>query len=198
MLINYLDSMKTEDIDNLFGRINRIKKRLNIKDGDGASWECCLENGEKHKYILKGIKSPEEVEDDIANIFIWLWSLKDYIKKSFDNIVPIEKQVNANHHLSICADLANGLKHGGLDRNSRSGKRPVLGKLKYKIPQLAIKELSFGAFSVGIDINNAHLVEWGMPILDDLSNPIGDAFECLDHCITAWESIISDLEKGKS
>jgi len=189
--------MKTEDIDNLFGRISRIKKRLNIKNGDGASWECCLENGEKHKYILKGIKSPEEVEDDIANVFIWLWSLKDYMKKSFNN-ASIETKVDANQHLSICADLANGLKHGGLDRNGRSGKRPVLGRLKYKIPQAAIKELSFGASTVGIDINNAHLVEWGMPILDDSSNSIGDAFEYLDHCVTAWESIISDLEEGKS
>jgi hypothetical protein len=189
--------MKTDGINKLFGRINRIKNRLGIKDGVGTSWDCSLENGEIHKYILKGIKSPEEVEDDIASAFIWLWGLKDHIKKYAKNGDVVEAQVNGNSYLSICADLANGLKHGGLDRKSRSGKTPSLGNLKYHIPQAAIKELAFGAFDVSIDINNAHLVSWEMPILDNQNNAIGDAFDYLDHCINAWELIINDQQKGR-
>lgn len=190
--------MKTDDIDKLFGRINRIKDRIGIKEGSGASWDCSLENGEVHKYILKGIKSPEEVGDDIENAFVWLWSLKDHIKKTAKDGDALERQVNGNSYLSVCADLANGLKHGGLDRKSRSGKIPSFGNLKYHIPQGAIKELAFGAFDVGIDINNAHLVNWEMPILDNQSNIIGEAFDCLDQCINAWESIIDDQKKKES
>jgi len=188
--------MKTEDINKLFGRINRIKTRLGIKDGAGTSWDCSLENGEVHKYTLKGVKSPEEVEDDVANAFLWLWSLKDHIKKCSQNGDWVESQINSNDYLSVCADLANGLKHGGLDRKSRSGKTPKLGKLKYQIPQTAIKELAFGAFDVGIDVKDAQLVAWEMPILDGQDNLIGDAFEYLDHCINAWELIINDQQKG--
>ncbi len=190
--------MKTDDIDKLFDRINRIKSRLGIKKGEGANWSCALENGEIHKYILKGIKSPEEVEDDIANAFVWLWSLKDHIKKTAKDGDAVERQVNGNSYLSVCADLANGLKHGGLDRKSRSDKTPSFGNLKYHIPQGAIKELAFGAFDVSIDINNAHLVNWEMPILDNQNNTIGDVFDYLDHCINAWESIIDGQKKGKS
>ncbi|RLE44683.1 hypothetical protein DRJ25_06480 [Candidatus Woesearchaeota archaeon] len=187
--------MKSENIKKLFGRIDRIKNRLGIKCGVGTSWVCSFENGEIHKYTLKGVKFPEEIEDDIASAFIWLWSIKDNIKKMCKDDQWVEAQVNSNPYLCICADLANALKHGGLDRKSRSGKNPMLGKLKYKIPQAAIKELSFGASTVGIDINNAHLVEWGMPILDDSSNSVGDAFEYLDHCLNAWDLIIESLHK---
>ena len=187
--------MNTEGINKLFGRINRIKNRLDIKDGNGASWDYAFENGEVHKYILNGVKSPEEVEDDISNAFVWLWSLKDHIKKNFKD-ADVEAKVNGNPYLCISADLANGLKHGGLDRTPRSSKKPKLGRLKYQIPQAAIGQLAFGAFEVAIDVNNAHLVVLEMPILDEHDNLIGDAFEYLDKCVNAWESIIDTMQKG--
>ena len=190
--------MKTEDVNKLFGRINRIKERLEIKDGLGTSWDYAFENGEVHKYILNGVKSSEEIEDDIANAFHWLWSLKDHIKKLTQGGKQFELQVNANPYLVICADLANGEKHGGLDRTPRSGKKPKLGRLKYQIPQAAIGQLSFGAFDVKIDVNNAHLVILEMPILDEADNLIGDAFEYLEKCINAWEAIIDNMQKGTS
>ena len=185
--------MKTEGINKLFGRINRIKNRLDIKDGNGTSWDYAFENGEVHKYILNGVKSPEEIEDDIANVFHWLWSLKDHIKKSSKQGDFVESQVNGNPYLCICADLANGEKHGGLDRTPRSGKKPKLGRLKYQIPQAAIGQLAFGAVEVAIDVNNAHLVVLEMPILDEGDNFIGDAFEYLEKCIDAWESIMETM-----
>ncbi|MEK6560726.1 MAG: hypothetical protein AABZ07_03245 [Nitrospirota bacterium] len=189
--------MNTEDINNLFARINRIKTRLEIKDGLGTRWDYKFENGEVHKYILNGVKSPEEIGDDIANAFVWLWSLKDHIKKSSKQGDFVESQVNGNPYLCICADLANGEKHGGLDRTSRSGKKPKLGRLKYQIPQAAIGQLAFGAFDVNIDVNNAHLVVLEMSILDEGDNLIGDAFEYLDKCINAWESIMQTMQKDQ-
>ena len=190
--------MITEDINKLFGRINRIKTRLESKDGLGTSWDCALDDGVVHKYTLNGIKNPEEIEDDIANAFHWLWSLKDHIKKSSNQGDFVEAQINGNSYLCICADLANGEKHGGLDRPSRSGKNPKLGRLKYQIPQAAMAQIAFGAFDVKIDVNNAHLVVLEMPILDECDNFIGDAFEYLEKCINAWESIIDNMQKRSS
>ena len=189
--------METKEIKKLFKRISRINDRLNIKDGRGTSWDYAFENGEIHKYTVQGIKSPEEAEDDVANVFHWLWSLKDHIKKVCKDKNWVESQVNKNPYLCICADLDNASKHGGLERPSRSGKKPKLGRLKYQIPKSAIAQLAFGAFDVKIDVNNAHLVDLEMPILDENNNIIGDAFEYLDKCIEAWESIMQTIQRDQ-
>ena len=31
-----------------------------------------------------GVKAPEQLEDDFLNLFIWTWSLKDYLKSCFE------------------------------------------------------------------------------------------------------------------
>lgn len=136
---------------------------------------------------MNGIKSPEDIEDDIANAFIWLWSLKDHIKKFSKDGDGVESQINDNFYLCICADLANASKHDGLSRKSRSGKNPKLGRLKYNVPQTAIAQLAVGAFDVSINVNNANLVVLEMPIVDSNEKFIGDAFEYIDKCISAWE-----------
>jgi len=187
--------MNSENLIKLFERIKRIKDRLKIKDGIGTNWQYSFNDGEIHKYTLKGVKPPEEIEDDISNVFLWLWSLKDYLAKYLGCKEWIELQVNSNKYLSICADLANILKHGELDKKSRSGKNPILGKLKYKIPQAAVKELSIGASSIDIDVSKAHIVVLEMPIFDEKGNVIGDAFEYIDQCLTAWDSILDRANK---
>jgi hypothetical protein len=30
-----------------------------------------------------GVKAPEQLEDDFLNLFVWTWSLKDYLKSCF-------------------------------------------------------------------------------------------------------------------
>ena len=66
----------------IVSRIKRIRTRVDVKSGEGTEWAVKFPDGETHEYAINGIKPFEEFEDDIENIFVWLWSLKDYVKHS--------------------------------------------------------------------------------------------------------------------
>ena len=192
--------MNLSDIENIFERALRIRKRLHIKDGEGMSWSYRIENNEIHKIILNGIKSPEQFEDDIESTFIWLWSLKDYVKKySIDNGFTkkwLEAKIDSDFHLAVCADIANTLKHGGLNREGRSKRKPVLQSLKYDVPQAAISKITVRPFEVETDIKKPGLVSLTMDVLDKDGKRLGDAFKFLDYGIKAWDGIINEVEKS--
>lgn len=125
--------MNFSDLENIFDRAKRIRSRLDIKDGTGTNWSHTFEDNETHEYEINGVKPPEDIQDDIESAFVWLWSLKDYVKKysvkeGFSS-GWVETKINSDHYLCICADIANSVKHGGLDKKSRSNKRPRLGSV---------------------------------------------------------------------
>ena len=192
--------MDLSELEKLLGRADRIRKKICIKDGEGAKWSYTFDNGETHFYSIKGIKPPEEIEDEITTMFLWLWSLKDYVKKYVINKGKskswVESKVNADPYLCICADIANSLKHGGLDPkfNTRSNKNPTLGKINYQIPQKAMGSITFGAFDVGLKVDKPSLVILEMPVLDKNGRVLGDAFKYLDYGLKAWEDIVSEAE----
>lgn len=192
--------MNLSDLEKLLKRADRFRKKLQIKNGAGEKWSYTFENGETHFYSIEGIKSSEEVEDEITTMFIWLWNLKDYVKKYAVNNGKskqwIEVKVNADPHLCVCADIANSLKHGGLDPKfkARSNKNPRLGKLKYQTPQEAMESISFSSFKVGLKIGNPALVDLEMPVLDHSGKIIGDAFKYLEYSLKAWEGFVKEAE----
>lgn len=192
--------MDFEELENLFCRARRLRARLGAKEGVGASWSATLENGEIHRYSLSGVKAPDEVQDDIESLFVWLWSLKDHVKKFLEakgkGSAWVESEISADQYLSICADIANRAKHGGLDRGSRSGKYPKLGQLKYQVPQTAVSSITVGAFDVGINIARPRQVVLEMPVLGDDGRCLGDAFKYLDYALKGWEKIIDRAEKA--
>lgn len=102
-------------------------------------------------------------------MFIWLWSLKDYVKKyAVKNGMHkkwIDEKVNSDQDLCICADIANSLKHGGLDHDPRSGEFPQLGVLKYQMPQKAIESILVGANAQHVKVTHPELVKLEMPVL---------------------------------
>lgn len=191
--------MDFAELEKLLRRIDRFRIKLQIKDGEGEKWSYTFENGEKHFYSIAGVKSAEEVEDEIETMFIWLWNLKDYVKKYALNRGKgkqwIEVKVNADPYLCVCADIANSLKHGGLDPKftPRSNKNPKLGKLKYHVPQEALGSISFGASDVGLEIENSSLVKLEMPVFDQKNKIIGDAFKYLDYSLKAWENFVKEV-----
>ncbi len=192
--------MNIESLNKILDRANRFRKRLNLKDGEGTSWTYTFENGETHKYIISGLKPPEEVADDIESGFIWLWSLKDYVKKyalsKGKSKQLVESKINLDPYLCICADIANSSKHGGLDLGSRSGKYPKLGNLKYEVPQQALEKITFRAFEVETDIGKPELVTFEMPVYDEHGKYLGDAFKYLDYALKAWESLVDEIDKA--
>ena len=192
--------MNYSDLIKLLERADRFRKKLNANNGEGTTWPFTFENGETHFYSIDKIKPADEVEDELTSAFVWLWSLKDYVKKYAVSKGKsrdwVEVTVNADPYLCVCADIANSLKHGGLDRRSRSNKKLKLGSLKYNVPQEAMKEISIGAFDVNLNISNPSLVQLEMAVLSDDNKYIGDAFKYLDYSLKTWERIVSDAENN--
>ncbi|MBC8659524.1 hypothetical protein H1X88_22500 [Vibrio parahaemolyticus] len=59
----------------------------------------------------------EELSDDFYSFFVWCYHIKDWLIQRDDvDTTEIEKFINVNESLSICADMANGTKHYNLKR----------------------------------------------------------------------------------
>lgn len=190
------------DLEKVLERANHFRKKLQLKEGEGTSWPYTFENGETHFYTINGIKPAEEVEVEIESMFIWLWNLRDYVTKYMVNNGKsktwVKAQFSADPHLCVCADIANSLKHGGLDPKHEpwSNKNPKLGRLTCHIPQNALGELTFGAFKVDLKVSNSSLVKLEMPILSENGEILGDAFKYLEYCLYSWENIVNAAKEN--
>ena len=102
--------MNVTDVVNIFKRIERLSDRLSKKAGEGYRWNYKFPDGLEVTYILKNVRSLDEIEDEISNAFIWLWNLKDYLKelsKSVDELYTnIEIFVNLSQDLYVSADVS--------------------------------------------------------------------------------------------
>jgi hypothetical protein len=132
-------------------------------------------------------------------MFVWLWSFKDYLKVYAQSLGKsgrwVEAEASADPCLSMCADIANRVKHGNL-RESRSGKYAQLGKLTYSVPQEAMGKITVRAFEVELDVSNSSLVTFEMPVLEGSGRAIGDAFKFLERGIVRWEELLSEIESA--
>lgn len=108
----------------------------------------------------------------------------------------IELKINSDKDLCICADLANSLKHGGLDRKPRSGESPKLAALKYQMPQKAIESILVGANFQHVVVSHPELVKLEMPVLGDSGQLLGDAFKFLEHALSTWENIVKEVDNA--
>lgn len=175
--------MTRTEIDKLFERLARHAKATKSHSGEGSAWQCTLPNGEVHTYGMVGVRRHAEAMDSAENLIKWIWDSKDYLKKRAESVgkegARIEGHVNQNIFLSVCADLANGLKHGGLDksRKPRSQMSPRLGEISFTFPQAAIGSLVFGDHHVAVNVSDPDRVEVKLPILAENSDLIGDAFD---------------------
>ncbi|MGS2743215.1 hypothetical protein ACU6TU_06405 [Halomonas sp. LS-001] len=186
--------MTLNQVSSLLEKIKRIQINLGSLDGDGFEWALTHEDLGYQEYSIKGIKEPKELQDEIENGFIWLWSLKDYVKKyslaQGKDKKWVDNQVNNTECLCLCADIANSLKHGGIDRDSRSGKKPTLSEVAYKIPQEGINKLTLYADRVETVVSDTSTVKVSMDINDLKSGKLGDAFELINKCLIEWKKII--------
>ena len=104
--------------------------------------------------------------------------------------------MNHDRNLSVCADLANRLKHRTLDRRSRSGLNPSFGKVNYQAPLEAIASLTVRAFEVDISIEDPGLVNISLPVLDGTGERIGDAFDYAEKAIFVLEQLRGEIESA--
>ena len=192
--------MTRAEIDKLFERLARHAKATKRHGGEGSAWQCTLPNGEVHTYGMVGVRTHAEAMDSAENLIKWIWDSKDYLKKRAESVgkkgARIEEYVNQNIFLSVCADLANGLKQGGLDksRKPRSQMSPRLGEVSFTFPQAAIGSLVFGDHHVAVNVSDPDKVEVKLPILAENGDLIGDAFDFAYQAIQALEKLRNEVE----
>jgi hypothetical protein len=65
--------------------------------------------------------SDYQLKQKIKPLIIYLWNEKDWMIKRYPTKKKeIEEYVNNSKYIKVVADLANSLKHGGLDKRPRS------------------------------------------------------------------------------
>lgn len=188
-----MQSITNEDFQGLVDRVNRLQKNIDTKTSLGYTNKFTLDDGKEHTYTFVGIKSPEQLGDEIITIFVWIWSMKDYLKeiviKNGGNPNSIEEIVNSEMPLRIVADIANKGKHGIL-KKSRSGKFPCLCNVGITIPSACLNSISVGAFSVDLSIKNAEAAELHASIAFEKEGFLEiDAFDVIRNAIKSWEEL---------
>jgi hypothetical protein len=178
-----------QDITDLYGRIKRLHTRLADTSGDGFEWK--VEVGEViHSYHVSAMKSPKEIEDDIAALAVWLWSMKDYfqalLRSAGKDTMQVGLFVDTQSSLKLCSDIANSAKHLHLS-HSKSGLFARAGKLQWSIPQAAVSSLVIEATSIQIDLSDPARVLVEMPILDRKGNVVGEGIAVCREATEAWE-----------
>lgn len=189
--------MTGTQISKLFERLGRLVEATKQNAGEGSSWEYTFPDGETHRYVIRGLRSHAEAEDSAFNLIIWIWNAKDYLKRRAkahgQNAQAIEDIVTADSALAICADLANCLKHGGLNQ-SRSKRYPKFGVMSFAAPQTAVGSLTFRVFEVEIEIADPSLVKFSLPVLDQSNVEMGDAFEFAARALSVLEQLKARIE----
>jgi hypothetical protein len=187
--------MDNDKLSELRARIQRGLSTVHVKASAGFTNSFWMEDGNKHHYSAFGVKSPEQLNDELLNLFVWVWSFKDYLKNAFLNsgldAQIVEETVNKRACLQYVADVANAAKHGKL-RESRSGKFAELADVGWSVPQHAIQKISVGAFNVDIHVHNPHAVELHASIKPRVGDAL-DAFRVLEDAMSVWEAELLPL-----
>jgi hypothetical protein len=187
------------DVEVLFARARRFQTRILAQRGDGATWTFTFPDGITERYTIRGMQPVEDLEADVASLFVWTWSLKDYLRvlAGERGVSPqrVEDLVNRTPALSLLGDVTNHLKHLKLRKKMiRSGAVPHLGRPGYKIEGVHnLKSLEFSAAGVVIEPARAEDVQIDFPVLDPANHVIADAIVLLGSCLTYWEQELAAL-----
>jgi len=194
--------LKLADLYELFERISWIENALQQKAGAGTGWDYTFPDGSTTKYQITNVKTPAQLKDLFANLAVWTWSIKDYFKALAEqqgtDPQAVEEFVNGDPSLPICADLANFLKHGQLNK-SRSGRWPTIGESTYKIDvnPTSVKSILFGAGGlVTLDVADPQQVEISFKVTFSKGEILGDGLEILRDGIASWETLRERFESA--
>ena len=182
--------MNKSDFAKLYDRVERSHDSVYSKASSGFVQSHKRPDGSSSHIEVVGIKPPEQLEDELLNLFIWLWSMKDYLKTlcATRGIAGnrIEHIANVERSLSIAADIANRAKHGVL-RESRRGHFAKLQNVGISIPLAALASIAFHKptikFTVNIPENAELFAEIGF---DSGLAPI-DAFQTASQALSSWQ-----------
>jgi hypothetical protein len=184
------------EVNDLVERMRRLIRRTEVTPGQGQVWSAEVPAYGIQTYRLTGMKSPAEIEDDLSSLGLWVWSMKDYLKKLVQSRggdpEDVERYVDSTSDLRICADIANTAKHTQLSR-SRTGRYLRAGRPTFAIPQAALGSLTFLENEVRVDVSKPELVTFAYPLVDDSGKEIGDAMKHLEAGLAAWEKYVEQI-----
>lgn len=175
----------------LRSRVQRAYATVHAKACIGFVKQQIAQDGSCCPIEVRGVKSPEQLEDELLNLYIWIWSMKDYLKELCrrEGVNPqrIEDLVNTESSLMIAADIANRAKHGEL-RQSRTGDFAKLEGVQVSLPQGALESICFRDSTIQIDVAIPDDAELTATIAFDSGAPSQNAFVVAQHAISAWET----------
>lgn len=146
---------------------------------------------ERMRRIYQGIFSShhtrEEYEDDATSFFLHCFHIRDWIlhlNKVGITAQRLDRFIDANADLRICADLCNGSKHCVLTRTPRSGAQP----------SVAARSYSASTWITGA--GGGEVLQARYTVMT-ASGP-RDALELAENCMTLWQGFISDMTNASS
>lgn len=140
----------------------------------------------------------EEICDLAEDLVKTIWDCKDRIKKLADQKeigkVVFWNEIKKNKELCIVADLANTIKHDGLNKPPLSGIKPVINGVRNyakgngdEIYSRKGKDItvyrSLTDYEIFASIRN----------LEDQQNELGEVFAFCELAVTQWQSVIDNL-----
>lgn len=198
--------MTLADLEAIRSRISRAFRVVKQASGDGYETSYQAEGTEfMTRFRAVGLKAPEQLEDDFLNLFIWTWSLKDYLKGVFVshgmNAQEVEDIANNSRALAYVADIANRAKHGYLQK-SRSGEFAELVGVGFDVPQESIAQITFSGPEVTLHVKGSQLIR----IRASVRLPSGEkmnALAVLTEAMDTWErraltriGVLSSFRRG--
>ncbi len=123
-------------------------------------------------------------KDEVYAFFMNCYHLKDWIISDDELNFPEKKNlterfINHNHHLSVCADICNSLKHLKLSSRPRSGSEPKFAGAHY-----------------GLELGGQQPRIKAKYVVETADGPM-DAFELATRCLDAWRSFLNDHATAK-
>ncbi len=183
--------MTPADLDAIRSRIHRAYSAVRDASGSGYKTSYQVEGTEfTTNFKAVGLKAPEQLEDDFLNLFLWTWSLKDYLKSSFQakglRGEFVEDEANKCQALTYVADIANRAKHGEL-RKSRSGEYAKLIDVGFNVPQECIAWFAVAGPDVTVCIKDPQMVEIRATV-ETKSGARFEALSVLKEAMECWET----------
>lgn len=183
--------MTPADLDAIRSRIKRASAAVRYASGSGYQTSYWAEGTDfMTNFKAIGVKAPEQLEDDFLNLFVWIWSLKDYLKSCFVakglGAKAVEEEVNRCQALTFVADIANRAKHGDL-RESRSGEYAELVDVGFNAPQECIEQITFEGPVVTLQIKDPQMVSIYATVATR-SGSRYDALVVLNEAMEYWET----------
>ena len=161
-----------------------------------CSWEQQLDRTERNfnraKQVCAGsvksngigsIPDPDECLDQIFNFYLNCYHLKDWLinDKNFPaDKKQVEKYINQNWELKLCADLCNGQKHFVLKR-PRSGDEPKVAERKLR-SRLETSPTCSISQHIGYTINT----KFGSM----------DALDLAAKCLNLWKTFVNNKKSS--